>query len=103
MQYMQWIAAWAGFAAVHLTCMAVDWNLRPKGSPMSGGLPEVIVSSIQWGSLGLLLVALFFRMPRSWPKWFKGLAGSLDQGARRTVSILMHGKGPHLELRAFNR
>ena len=73
MQFLRWGAVWFVFAAVHMTCMAVDWELRPKGSPMTGGLPEAVVTSIQWGSLGLLLVALFFWMPRSWPNWLKAL------------------------------
>lgn len=56
--------------------MAVDWHLRDptrNTQPMSGGIPDGLLAAFQWGSLVLLFIAVFLRMPRSRPAWVRAL------------------------------
>jgi hypothetical protein len=68
----KWIAALLAFPLAHALCMAIDWRLRPA-NPMVGGIPDAILTAFQWGSVGLLFVALCLAMPRSWAIWIRAL------------------------------
>jgi hypothetical protein len=74
----RWVTAWVAFLAIHITCMAVDWQLRNPSAPMTGGIPDILLTVIQWSSLGLLLLALFVWMPRSWAIWIRGILALLQ-------------------------
>jgi hypothetical protein len=79
-----------GYILLHLGLMVVDWQLRDptqNTQPMPGGIPDALLSTLLWGSLGIWTLAIFFVMPRTWAVWVRVLLALLQGGLALVLMV----------------